>query len=53
MEKRTYGGTGHRSTIITLGGAIFMHPISRKEEEDFMKLGSWFIFGKKSESGTW
>ncbi len=38
MEERTFGRTGHRSTIITLGGAIFMHPISTGEEEDYIKF---------------
>lgn len=38
MEKRLFGRTGHRSTIITLGGAVFMHPVSLVDEEDFMKF---------------
>lgn len=38
MEKRILGRTGHKSTLITLGGAIFMYPVSRDEEEDYIKF---------------
>ncbi len=38
MEKRTFGRTGHRSTLITLGGAVFMHPIDSAEEESFIRF---------------
>jgi aryl-alcohol dehydrogenase-like predicted oxidoreductase len=38
MEKRDLGRTGHRSTLITLGGAIFIYQVSREEEEEFMRL---------------
>lgn len=38
MEKRSLGRTGHRSTLITLGGAIFIYPITLKEGDDFIKF---------------
>jgi len=38
MEKRDLGRTGHRSTLVTLGGAIFIYPVSHEEEHEFMKL---------------
>jgi aryl-alcohol dehydrogenase-like predicted oxidoreductase len=38
MEKRTLGGTGHKSTLITLGGAIFIYPISDAEENAFIRF---------------
>lgn len=38
MEKRTLGRTGHKSTLITLGGAIFIYPISDAEEDAFIRL---------------
>lgn len=38
MKKRILGRTGHKSTLITLGGAIFMYPISRQEEEDYIRF---------------
>ena len=38
MDKRTLGRTGHRSTLITLGGAIFIYPISDAEENSFIKF---------------
>ena len=37
MEKRSLGRTGHKSTLITLGGAVFIYPISRKEGDEFVK----------------
>lgn len=37
MEKRPLGETGHTSTLITLGGAIFLHPISSKEADEFIE----------------
>jgi aryl-alcohol dehydrogenase-like predicted oxidoreductase len=37
MDKRLFGRTGHKSTLITLGGAIFIYPIPREEEDQFMK----------------
>jgi hypothetical protein len=33
MDKRILGKTGHKSTSITLGGAIFLFPISVKKED--------------------
>jgi predicted aldo/keto reductase-like oxidoreductase len=38
MEKRNLGRTGHKSTLITLGGAIFMYPISDAEEKAFIRF---------------
>lgn len=38
MEKRTLGRTGHKSTLIALGGAIFIYPISHAEEDAFIRL---------------
>jgi aryl-alcohol dehydrogenase-like predicted oxidoreductase len=38
MEKRAFGRTGYRSTLITLGAAVFMHPISFIEEESFVRF---------------
>ncbi|MFH0896828.1 MAG: aldo/keto reductase [Candidatus Bathyarchaeota archaeon] len=38
MEKRVLGRTGHKSTLITLGGAIFIHPISHEEEENYINF---------------
>lgn len=37
MEKRTLGRTGHKSTLITLGGAS-ARPTTRKESDAFIKL---------------
>jgi aryl-alcohol dehydrogenase-like predicted oxidoreductase len=37
MQKRALGRTGHKSTLVTLGGAIFIYPISEKHENDFIK----------------
>ncbi len=36
MEKRTLGKTGHKSTLITLGGAIFLYPVSSREADAFI-----------------
>jgi len=33
MEKRTLGKTGHKSTLITLGGAIFVYPVESEGDE--------------------
>jgi aryl-alcohol dehydrogenase-like predicted oxidoreductase len=38
MDKRTLGRTEHKSTLIALGGAIFMYPVSDAEENSFMKF---------------
>lgn len=38
MEKRTLGRTGHKSTLIALGGAIFIYPISDAEEDAFIRF---------------
>jgi len=38
MEKRVLGRTGHKSTLISLGGAIFIYPVSRAEEDAFITL---------------
>lgn len=38
MERRTLGRTGQRSTIITLGGAIFIGKPSQKEADRFIRL---------------
>ena len=37
METRILGRTGHKSTLITLGGAS-LHPTTRKESDAFIKL---------------
>lgn len=36
MKTRTLGRTGHKSTLITLGSAIFIYPIPQREEEQFI-----------------
>jgi aryl-alcohol dehydrogenase-like predicted oxidoreductase len=38
LEKRTLGRTGHKSTLITLGGAVFIYPVTSREEESFINL---------------
>ena len=38
VEKRKLGRTGHKSTVVTLGGAVFIFPIDRQEENAFIKL---------------
>lgn len=38
MEKRSLGQTGQNSTIITLGGAIFIGKPEQKEADTFIKL---------------
>ena len=38
MERRTLGRTGQRSTIITLGGAIFIGKPSQKEADRLIRL---------------
>lgn len=37
MQKRDLGKTGHKSTLVTLGGAIFIYPINQRDEKDFIK----------------
>lgn len=37
MDKRVLGKTGHESTLITLGGAIFIYPISEKKGDVFIQ----------------
>ena len=37
MKKRILGRTGHKSTLITLGGAV-ARPINRKESDSFIKF---------------
>jgi aryl-alcohol dehydrogenase-like predicted oxidoreductase len=37
MEQRVLGKTDHRSSIITLGGAIFMFPIEQEKGDAFVK----------------
>lgn len=38
MERRLLGKTGHNSSLITLGGAVFIYPLSQKEGDDFIKF---------------
>ncbi len=38
MEKRILGKTGHKSTLMTLGGAIFIYPVTRKEEDEYISF---------------
>lgn len=38
MEKRVLGRTGHKSTLITLGGAVFIYPVGRKEGDEYIKF---------------
>jgi aryl-alcohol dehydrogenase-like predicted oxidoreductase len=38
MEKRALGRTGHESTLMTLGGAVFIYPVSQEEGDAFIKL---------------
>lgn len=38
MEKRILGKTGHESTLITLGGAVFIYPIGLKEGDEFIEF---------------
>jgi aryl-alcohol dehydrogenase-like predicted oxidoreductase len=38
MNKRPLGRTGHQSTLMTLGGAIFIYPISLKKENEFIQF---------------
>lgn len=37
MEKRVLGKTGHRSSIVTLGGAIYVYPVEQKKGDAFVK----------------
>lgn len=38
MDRRQLGRTGHKSTIVALGGAIYIYKVSDKEADDFIKL---------------
>jgi aryl-alcohol dehydrogenase-like predicted oxidoreductase len=38
MQTRMLGRTGHKSTLIALGGAIFMFPVSDAEERAFIRI---------------
>jgi aryl-alcohol dehydrogenase-like predicted oxidoreductase len=37
MKKRHLGRTGHESTLVTLGGAVFIYPIEEKKGDEFVK----------------
>ena len=37
MERRVLGKTNHRSSIVTLGGAIFIYPVEQEKGDAFMK----------------
>jgi aryl-alcohol dehydrogenase-like predicted oxidoreductase len=37
MKKRPLGRTGHESTLVTLGGAVFIYPIEEKKGDAFVK----------------
>lgn len=37
MKRRPLGGTGHESTLVTLGGAVFIYPIKEKTGDEFVK----------------
>jgi len=37
MKRRALGRTGHESTIVTLGGAVFIYPIEEKVGDGFVK----------------
>ncbi len=37
MKKRILGRTRHKSTLISLGGAVFIYPVSRREGDEFIK----------------
>ncbi|UCD44762.1 MAG: aldo/keto reductase [Candidatus Bathyarchaeota archaeon] len=37
MDRRALGRTGHESTIVTLGGAVFIYPIEEKVGDGFVK----------------
>jgi len=37
MKKRRLGKTGHESTLVTLGGAVFIYPIEEKKGDEFVK----------------
>jgi len=38
MEKRVLGRTGHKSTLISFGAAVFIYPTSEKEGDNFIKF---------------
>jgi aryl-alcohol dehydrogenase-like predicted oxidoreductase len=37
MKKRRLGRTGHESTLVTLGGAVFIYPVEEKRGDEFVK----------------
>jgi len=37
MKYRLLGRTGHESSLVTLGGAVFIYPIGEKEGDEFVK----------------
>jgi len=37
MEKRVLGRTNHRSSIATLGGAVFIYPVEKRVGDQFIK----------------
>ncbi|HUV55188.1 MAG TPA: aldo/keto reductase, partial [Candidatus Krumholzibacteriaceae bacterium] len=37
MERRVLGKTNHRSSIVTLGGAVFIYPVEREKGDAFVK----------------
>jgi aryl-alcohol dehydrogenase-like predicted oxidoreductase len=37
MERRVLGKTNHRSSIITLGGAVFIYPVEQEKGDTFVK----------------
>jgi len=37
MEKRVLGRTNHRSSIATLGGAVFIYPVETHAGDQFIK----------------
>jgi len=37
MKKRPLGKTGHNSTLVTLGGAVFIYPVEEKKGDEFVK----------------
>jgi len=37
MERRVLGKTNHRSTVVTLGGAVFVYPVEQEKGDAFVK----------------
>jgi aryl-alcohol dehydrogenase-like predicted oxidoreductase len=37
MERRVLGKTNHRSSIVTLGGAVFIYPVEQEKGDAFVK----------------